>query len=224
MKAVILLSGGLDSSTLLHYIVQRLSITELNVMTYIYGQKHRREIKMAIWQCEQIKERIKERLCVDLRSLQVLTQGASSLTDSTIPVPKFESIPHDERDQPVTYVPNRNMIFLALAAAYAEGKGIQRIFYAAQNQDRYSYWDCSSNFLEQLNQTLSLNRKCKIKIEAPFITLRKVEVLKLGFELGVDYRHTWTCYQGKVLPCRLCPSCIERQQAFAEIGRQDPLG
>jgi 7-cyano-7-deazaguanine synthase len=116
------------------------------------------------------------------------------------------------------------MVLLALAAAYAEAKGVQDVFYGAQRQDEYGYWDCSGKFVERLNDVLSLNRGKPVRVHAPFARMRKAEVLRLGLELGVDYEHTWTCYRGGAKPCGTCPSCVERDAAFREVSRAKRSG
>jgi 7-cyano-7-deazaguanine synthase len=125
--------------------------------------------------------------------------------------------------QPVTYVPNRNMIFLALAAAFAETQGVGDIYYGAQRHDIYGYWDTTPQFLEQLNNVYRLNRKTPIQILAPFVTYSKTDILRKGLELEVDYGKTWSCYEGQDMACGRCPTCAERLQAFQNLGLTDPL-
>lgn len=125
--------------------------------------------------------------------------------------------------QPITYVPNRNMIFLALAAAFAESLGADAVFYGAQRHDLYGYWDTTPDFLERLNHVYALNRKTPVHIRAPFVHHSKADLLRIGLDLGVDYGQTWSCYRGETLACGRCPTCAERLQAFAEVGVPDPL-
>ena len=221
-KAVILLSGGLDSTTLLHYVIRRLGAGDVCALTFLYGQKHGRELEAARWQARAAG--VREHRVVDLSFFGDLIRGASALTDPALPVVPLAELSAADRTQPPTYVPNRNMILLSLAAACAEARGIRAVFYGAQTQDRYGYWDCTAEFLERLNAALALNRKDAVTIHAPFIGMRKAEELKIGFELGVDYAHTWTCYRGGEAPCGVCPSCEERAGAFREAGARDPLG
>ena len=131
-------------------------------------------------------------------------------------MPDLSDVQPEDRMQPATYVPNRNMILLSLAAAFAEAQGAADVFYGAQAQDEYGYWDCSQDFVNRMNDVLSLNRKGRVKIRAPFASMSKAEVVKIGLELGVDYDHTWTCYRGGDEPCGTCPSCVERNRAFSE--------
>jgi 7-cyano-7-deazaguanine synthase len=218
---VVLLSGGMDSTTLLHYVVKRLGVEEIHALSFFYGQKHRRELDAAAWQARAAGVAAHD--VVDMSFFRELTPGGSALTDTERHVPRLADLRDDQLRQPPTYVPNRNMILLAVAAAYAEARGIAHLFYGAQRQDRYGYWDCTPDFLKRINAVLALNRGRRVTVRAPFVGLRKVEELALGFELGVDYAHTWTCYRGETAPCRDCPACVEREAAFREAGRPDPL-
>jgi 7-cyano-7-deazaguanine synthase len=162
----------------------------------------------------------REHRLLDLSSLRPLF-SVSALVSEKLAVPTAAAVESDP--QPSTYVPNRNMIFLALAAAYAESHGVDDIFYGAQRHDLYGYWDTTPQFLERLNQVYQLNRKTPVQIQAPFVQYSKADILRLGLELGVDYGRTWSCYEGREVACGRCPTCAERLAAFAEAGVQDPL-
>ena len=222
MRAVVLVSGGMDSATLLHYVHRRLGVPELLALSFRYGQKHARELAAAEWQCRHLAA-VKEWRVLDLPVLGEITAGASALTGADIPVPDLQAIPAGERQQPITYVPNRNLVLLGVAAAYAEAQGCATVYYGAQAQDEYGYWDCTAGFVEHLNAVLALNRRQPVRIVAPFTGMRKAEELRLGLELGVDYAHTWSCYRGGDVACGTCPSCRERLAAFAEAGVPDPV-
>lgn len=219
VKALVLLSGGVDSTTLLHFVKQREHVVEIHALTFLYGQKHLREVDMARWQARNAAVAVHKEL--DISALGGVTGGKSALTGRDVEVPDLEDISEDERQQPRTYVPNRNMVFLSLAAAYAETEGIVDIYYGAQQQDEYGYWDCTRDFVDRINEVLSLNRDKPVKVRAPFVDMKKTDVVKIGLELGVDYSHTWTCYRGGAVPCGRCPSCVERQAAMVEAGRRD---
>lgn len=221
MKAVVLLSGGLDSSTLLHYVIQRLGATDVYALSFIYGQKHQCELQAAAWQAKAAG--VKAHDVVDMGFFGALTPGASALTDARLSVPRLSDLAATELNQPPTYVPNRNMMLLSVAAAYAEARGVTSLFYGAQTQDSYGYWDCTPEFLEKINAVLGLNRRDPVTVIAPFVNLRKADEIRLGLTLGVDYAHTWTCYRGDATPCGECPSCVERADAFLEVGIPDPL-
>lgn len=222
MKALVLLSGGMDSTVLLHYVHHRLKAEAIYVLSFLYGQRHRRELEMAKWQCRQVPT-VQDHLVTDISFMADFTRGASALTDAEIPVPDLDQVPPDQRRQPATYVPNRNMIMLALAASYAESKNCPKLYYGAQAQDQYGYWDCTAEFIDKLNQVLGLNRNQPVEVVGPFVGWRKAEGLRLGLELGVDFSRTWTCYRGREKACGACPACTERLRAFAEIPAQDPL-
>lgn len=221
-KAVVLLSGGMDSTTLLHYVARRLGVCEVYAISFLYGQKHRRELEAAAWQARAAG--VKAHDVVDMGFYEALTAGASALTDRAIAVPRMAELEGESLTQPPTYVPNRNMILLSLAAAYGEARGVRDVFYGAQSQDRYGYWDCTQAFLSRINAALALNRRQPVTVHAPFVDMSKAEELALGVELGVDYAHTWTCYRGGDVPCGECPACVERGAAFAAAGLADPLG
>jgi len=97
------------------------------------------------------------------------------------------------------------------------------VFYGAQAQDEYGYWDCTSEFVRRINHVLALNRATPVTVHAPFVMLKKAETVKLGIELGVDFSRTWSCYRGGEKPCGVCPTCVERANAFAAAGAPDPL-
>lgn len=219
-QAVVLLSGGLDSSTLLHH-VRRQGYAPLFALTFHYGQRHAREIECAVWQARAAG--VAEHRRIAMGFFGDLIQGGSALTDPAVPVPDGRDLTDAQRDQPPTYVPNRNMILLSLAAAYAEARGATDVFYGAQTQDRYGYWDCTAEFVERLNAALALNRRQAVTIHAPFVAWRKAAIVRAGLELGVDYARTWTCYRGVEPACGTCPACVERRDAFREAGREDPL-
>ncbi len=221
MKAVVLLSGGLDSSTLLHYVIQKLGMLDVYALSFIYGQKHHCELTAAAWQAKAAG--VKAHDIVDMSFFGALTPGGSALTDDAIGVPRLVDLAASELTQPPTYVPNRNMMLLSIAAAYAEARGVKFLYYGAQTQDHYGYWDCTPDFLEKINAVLALNRRTPVTVLAPFVNMRKADEIRLGLSLGVDYAHTWTCYRGAAIPCGECPSCIEREIAFSEVAIPDPL-
>jgi 7-cyano-7-deazaguanine synthase len=215
--SVAIVSGGMDSVTMLHQLV-KIGRLQPAVITFIYGQKHEKEIGFARAQAQLLG--CTEHLILDLALLRPLF-ARSALVAEEVAVPDVETVLGDP--QPPTYVPNRNMIFLALAAAYAETHGAADIYYGAQSHDMYGYWDTTPEFLAQLNQVYGLNRKTAVRIKAPLITYSKTDILRLGLELGVDYAQTWSCYVGQAAACGRCPTCAERLKAFENLGLVDPL-
>ncbi len=220
-SAVVLLSGGIDSSTLLHYVCRTLGVKTIYAISFRYGQRHSRELKAAAAQAAAVG--VCEHRILDISGFGDMTAGGSVLTNPDSEIPYLSAIPEADRQQPPTYVPNRNMVLLSLAAAYAEANDVGDIYYGAQAQDEYGYWDCTTDFLARINTLLALNRKDAVTVHAPFIDKPKAEVVQIGLELGVDYAQTWTCYRGGDTPCGSCPSCVERSNAFRKIGHDDPL-
>jgi len=220
-KAVLLLSGGIDSTTLLRYLVERMAVSQVHALTFCYGQKHSRETAMARWQAGATG--VAEHKHIDMSFFGELASSGSALTDPSVPVPDLRDLGENERRQPATYVPNRNMVLLSIAGGYAESVGIGDVFYGAQAQDEYGYWDCAPEFVERINAVFGLNRRRPVTVHAPFAGMGKAEVVKIGLALGVDYSHTWTCYRGETEPCEGCPSCVERAAAFSKVGAKDPL-
>lgn len=218
---VVLLSGGLDSTTLLHAVCRTPGMGAVYALSFAYGQKHARELDMAAWQAQAAG--VAEHQTLDMAFFAELTRGSSALTDPAIAVPELSKLPSDQLSQPPTYVPNRNMILLALAAAWAESRGAGSVYYGAQAQDRYGYWDCTVDFVKRLNHVFALNRGRGVTIRAPFAMMPKSEVVREGLRLGVDYRRTWSCYRGGAHPCGVCPTCVERARAFEQAGVGDPL-
>ncbi len=217
MDSVVIVSGGMDSVTLLHYMVKQ-ERCDPAVMTFQYGQKHSREIECAKAQVALLG--IKAHMMVDLRATQAIFES-SALVNDALTIPDMQAVVGD--NQPATYVPNRNMLFLAYAVAYAESLKVDRVYYGAQAHDLYGYWDTTPEFLERLNNVYSLNRKDAVRIEAPFVQYSKADVLRTGLALGVDYAQTWSCYAGREVACGKCPTCAERLKAFQEVGMSDPI-
>lgn len=219
-KAIVLLSGGLDSSTAL-YVAKSEGFDELYALTFEYGQKHDREIRSAsaIARTAGVKEH---------KIVRLMLNGwkGSSLTDADLEI-KDGNI--DRTDIPDTYVPARNMVFLSVAASYADALGITDIFIGVSETDYSGYVDCREEFIRSMEQTINLGtvlgaeKKRRITLHAPFLHMTKAEEVKLGVRLGVDFGETWSCYRGGEKPCGTCDSCLLRVRAFAEAGVSDPL-
>ena len=218
-KAVILLSGGLDSTTALY--LAKSQGYEVYSICFDYGQRHYKEIECAnnIAKKAGVKEHILVKTNMD-------AWGGSALTDKNIEVPEGDE---NRKNIPITYVPARNMIFLAYAASYAEVVGAQDIFIGVSQVDYSGYVDCRQEFIEAMENAINMGTVCaavqgkKIKVQAPFMYMTKTQEVELGMKLGVDYSTTWTCYKGDELACGICDSCILRIKAFKEAGYEDPL-
>ena len=214
MKAVLILSGGLDSTTLLYRMLDM--DYEVEALTFNYAQRHKKEIECA--------SAIAKKLDVahevfDLSSLAGLL-GKSALLGG-------EEIPHchyTEEAAKKTVVPNRNMIMLSIAAAYAEAGEIPELFYAAHKNDCTIYPDCRPEFVAALYPAiLQATAWHPVHLRAPFLDMSKAEIVRMGLGLGVPYSLTWSCYRGERRPCRSCPTCREREEAFEANGCRDPL-
>lgn len=213
MKAVIILSGGVDSTTLLYKLVRE--NYEVYALSFNYGQRHNKELEMAKKTCEKLGVNHK---IVDISSIKELLKG-NALTDN-IEVPEGH---YNKKNMKITVVPNRNMIFLSLAIAYAINIGVEKVYYAPHSGDHAIYPDCRPEFIETMKKVAKLCDWKKIEIETPFINIDKGDIVMLGKELGVDYSLTWSCYKGGEKPCGKCGTCIERKEAFEKAGIKDPL-
>ena len=215
-KSVISISGGLDSVTLLHYIVAQGET--VHALAFDYGQLHTRELECAQWQCEQLSVPLD---IIKLPELQRIASLVSALVNPDIKLPTVQEAMGDP--QPASYVPNRNMLFLAYAVAYAESIGAHNVYYAAQKHDVYGYFDTTPQFVEALNNVYRLNRKSQLQVLAPFVTKSKADEILMGLLLGIDYGHTWSCYKGGAEACGVCATCAERLKGFMDAGLSDPL-
>ena len=219
-RAVVLLSGGLDSSTALAWAIRR-QHWQCHTVAFDYGQRHRIELAAAQRVADALQVTDHRVIKVDLRAI-----GHSALTSET-PVPKDRG---SESGIPVTYVPARNLIFLSLAAALAEAVGASRLVIGANVVDYSGYPDCRPEFLRAFTEAALLGTKSgseggSLEVAAPLIQLSKSEIIALGLELGLDYSLTRSCYDPSASgePCGHCDSCRFRLQGFAELGRIDPL-
>jgi len=219
MKCVIILSGGLDSSVLLHHIAKRKGYNEIYTLTYDYGQRLRRELLCAEEQAKIAHVSVHKQ--VDLSFFKDIV-STSALTNLNIDVPLVKDVLGDP--QSLSYVPNRNMMMLSIAVAYAESVGADVVFYGAQGADTLSgYWDATPEFLKSINDVIVLNRKNQIRIEAPFINWSKTDIVQEGISLKVDFKKTHTCYNGTEVACGRCVSDANRIQAFLNAGFIDPV-
>lgn len=217
-KAVILLSGGLDSTTVL--AIAKEQNYDCYALSFDYGQKQRSELESSIAIAKKsnvIEHRIMK---ISLNDI-----GGSALTDKEISVPKFS----DNDDIPITYVPARNTIFLSFALAWAEVVDCQTIFIGVNALDYSGYPDCRPEFIEAFETMANLATKQsvegdKIQIKTPLINMTKAEIIKKGLSLGVDYSETTSCYDANSLgeACGECDACVLRKNGFSSANVEDP--
>lgn len=216
--AVVLLSGGIDSATTA--AIAGAEGAALYALTVNYGQRHAKELESACKIAALLGVVEHKVVSVDLRAW-----GGSALTSPTIPVPCRAEI---GEDIPATYVPARNLVLLSLATSYAEAVGAEKIYFGANSLDYSGYPDCRPEFVQAFQQAAALGTKRgveghPIEILAPLQYLTKIEIIRKGLELGLDYSLTWSCYQGEARACGLCDSCKIRLAAFAALEQTDPI-
>lgn len=218
-KAVVPISGGMDSSVLLHLAASRYD--RVIAVNYDYGQKHRdKEMNCAAFQVESVDMPM-DSLHIKLPFFKDICQ-VSSLLNNNIAVAKAKDVMGDP--QTVNYVPYRNLMLLSISLAVAENYGASTVFHGAAQADSVAgFWDGSDEFLEQINKVSALNRRNKITVQAPLIDKSKEEIIKLGVKLGVDFGQTWTCYEGEEQACGECTACSLRIKGFIDAGYIDPL-
>jgi len=221
-KAVVLVSGGLDSATVL--AMARQAGFDCYALTFDYGQRHRQELDAARRQCEL--QQVKAHLVVPLDLRQI---GGSALTDE-LDVPKDRNETELSAGIPITYVPARNTIFLSIALGWAEVLGAFDLFIGVNAVDYSGYPDCRPEFITQFEQLANLATRAGVektgnfRIHTPLIALKKFEIIRQGQALGVDYSRTLSCYdpQADGTPCGHCDSCQLRWKGFSEAGVTDP--
>jgi len=226
-KAVVLLSGGIDSTTTL--AIARAEGYQVYALSFDYGQRHRVELRRA----QEIARRFgaAQHLLVRVNLGEI---GGSALTDPAVAVPKDRTAEEIASGIPATYVPARNTIFLAFALAWAEVLEAEDIFFGANVIDYSGYPDCRPEYLRAFEEMARLatragvEGRARFRIHAPLLRMTKAEIIRRGLELGVDYGLTWSCYdpverEGETLACGRCDSCQLRRRGFAEAGEEDPI-
>lgn len=223
MRALVLFSGGLDSTTCLAMAVEKYGSENVTALSVFYGQKHKKEIESA----KKIAAYYKvELLTLDLG--KIFSFSSCSLlegSDEEIPLESYAEQLKKTGGEPVsTYVPFRNGLFLSSAASIALSKDCSVIYYGAHSDDAAgnAYPDCSSDFNDAINRAIYIGSGNQLTVEAPFVNLTKADVVRKGIELKVPYELTWSCYAGNEKPCGKCGTCLDRQKAFEENGIKDP--
>lgn len=224
MKALVLFSGGVDSTTCLALAIERYGTENVIALSVSYGQKHIREIDAAKALAEyyHVKHLQLELASVFEGSGCSLLQGA----DEDIPKESYAQQLNKTNGAPVsTYVPFRNGLFLATAASIALSRDCGVVYYGAHSDDAAgnAYPDCSQAFNKAMNDAIYIGSGNQLKVEAPFIGMTKAEVVKQGLALNVPYELTWSCYEGSDKPCGACGTCRDRAAAFEANGLHDPI-
>jgi len=217
MKAVCLISGGMDSATLAY--LARSRGYELFCLHFNYGQRtERRERQSA----EMIAGLLGTREFLEIDLAYLSRFGGSSLTDHRLTVDRHRQ---DRAGVPNTYVPFRNANLLSIATSFAEARSADAIFIGVQSQDYSGYPDCRPRFIEAFQQLVDTGTRdeTRITIMAPFLEMTKRDILALGMTLRVPYEHTWSCYQNEERACGVCGACHFRRAAFRELAIQDPI-
>ena len=224
MRALVLVSGGIDSTTCLALAVDKYGKENVSALSMYYGQKHNKELECA--------RKVAEYYGVDYSELDLSLifkeSNCSLLSHSTEDIPRESYAKQLEKTNGVpvsTYVPFRNGLFLSAAASLALSKGCSVIYYGAHSDDAAgnAYPDCSDAFNNAMNEAIYLGSGKQVKIEAPFVKMTKKDVVAKGLELKVPYELTWSCYEGHDKPCGVCGTCIDRKRAFEENGVSDPI-
>ena len=223
MKALVLFSGGLDSTTCLALAIDKYGKDEVLALSISYGQKHQKEIEAA--------RAVASYYGVKLQTLDLAELFADSdcslLRGSDAEIPKetyAEQLAQTDGKPVSTYVPFRNGLFLSSAASIALSHGCEVIYYGAHSDDAAgnAYPDCSEDFNNAMNTAIFLGSGKQLSIEAPFVSKTKADVVAMGLKLNAPYHLTWSCYEGGEHPCGLCGTCRDRAAAFAANGVADP--
>lgn len=212
-KVVVIYSGGMDSFTVLHNAIR--AGHEVYALSFNYGQRHVKELVCAQAVCQELGIHHK---IVDISAINQLI-GGSSLTDD-IEVPEGHYAADNMKS---TVVPNRNMILLSLAVGYAVSLEAQAVYYGAHSGDHFIYPDCRPEFVQKMNDVCQIANYEPVDIVSPYLQQTKIEILKDGLAMGLDYSKTWTCYNGREKACGKCGSCQERLEAFTLNNTTDPL-
>ena len=212
-KAVCIISGGIDSTTLLYDIIKK--GYDVYALSYNYNQKHKKELEYAAKTC--LKLGVSHKI-IDLRVLGEVAPSALTRADIKVPEGHYEA-----ENMKATVVPNRNMCMLSIATAYAIGIKAKKLFYGAHAGDHNIYPDCRQVFVDAMKKAIELCDWHHVSLEAPYAKITKADIIRKGLKLDVDYSLTYSCYVGKEKSCGKCGTCVERTEAFLANNTQDPL-
>lgn len=212
-KVVVLLSGGMDSATALHYSLEKYDV--IAALSFNYGSKHaKRELEYATNHCKRLGV---QHEIIQLDFVQQLFKSSLLIDGGEIPEGHYAA-----ENMKSTVVPFRNGIMLSIACGFAESQGANGVVIAAHSGDHAIYPDCRTNFMEAMGQAMQLGTYEDLQLIAPFVEIDKTEIVRIGAKLGVDYSQTWSCYKGLELHCGKCGTCVERKEAFELSGIPDP--
>lgn len=214
MHHFLLLSGGLDSSTLPAWVRSRHVDDPVVAVSFLYGQKHAVEIDSA--------RAIARAYGLEYLAVELSPIAGSALTDGDRPLPEGRDLGRVTGIAP-SYVPARNLLFLAHLASLADARGPGRLWLGVHRDDHTGYPDCRPEFVAAANEAVRLGTEHGVEVEAPFVEWSKAEILRWGLERSVPYQLTHSCYQGHRPACGVCDTCQARLAAFAEVGAVDPL-
>lgn len=212
-KVVVIYSGGMDSYTVLHKAIREGK--EVYPLTFNYGQRHKKEVDVAAAVCKKLNV---PHQVVDISAINQLMAGSSLTDDIEIPEGHYE-----EESMKSTVVPNRNMVLLSMAIAYAVSIEANAVYYGAHSGDHAIYPDCRPEFVKKMNDVSMIANYEPVAIVSPYLKDSKIAILTDGLKMGLDYAETWTCYNGREKACGQCGACQERLEAFRENGVKDPL-
>ena len=220
-EAIVLLSGGLDSATLLAMAKDK--GYETVALTFDYGQKHKRELEGARKIAKALK--VKEHIVIPLRLGELMK---SSLTQKALAIPERENEGASDGEIPTTYVPARNLIFLSVATSIAESRGAEHIFIGVNAVDFSGYPDCTPYFIAAFQRVIKVGTKVgregrAIQLETPLVHLSKAQIVAKAVRMKVPLELTWSCYRGGKKACGKCDSCRLRLKGFAQAGVKDPI-
>ena len=212
-KVVVIYSGGMDSFTVLNRALK--NGKEVFALSFNYGQRHVKELECASSVCDGLDINHK---VIDISAINQLLAGSSLTDDIDIPEGHYEA-----DNMKSTIVPNRNMILLSLAVAYAVSVGAEQVYYGAHSGDHAIYPDCRPEFVEKMSDVCKIANYESVEIFSPYLTVNKTAILADGIAMGLDYSNTWTCYNGRDKACGKCGACQERLEAFEENKITDPI-
>lgn len=212
-KVVVIYSGGMDSFTVLNRALK--DGKEVFAISFDYGQRHVKELQCATTVCSKLGV---EHKVVDISAINQLLAGSSLTDDIDIPEGNYEA-----ESMKSTVVPNRNMILISLAVAYAVSVGASQVYYGAHSGDHAIYPDCRPEFVEKMNDVCKIANYESVEVYSPYLTVSKTAILTDGLAMGLDYSDTWTCYNGRDKACGKCGACQERLEAFVDNDATDPI-